>query len=105
MNKRKRIQFWGEDESDDSLILEILRGEKTATVCKADEYEKPYGEYDDGGWLVGDIVEVYDLQKNLRCLIQITEVYSVKWKSIPEKLWRGEACRNEQHFKDAHIYC
>ncbi len=43
MNRRKRMQFWGEDENDDSLVLEILRGEKTATVCKADEYDLPTG--------------------------------------------------------------
>ena len=105
MKRRKRMQFWGEDENDDSLVREIERGDKTATVCKADEYMLPEGDYDDGGWAVGDIVEVYDLQKKLRCLIEITEVYRVKWSNIPEKLWREEACRNEQHFKEAHIYC
>ena len=26
------MQFWGNDENDDSLIIEILNGQKTATV-------------------------------------------------------------------------
>ncbi len=44
------MQFWGKDENDDSLVKEIERGEKTATVCKADEYHLSEGDYDDGGW-------------------------------------------------------
>jgi len=37
-------------------------GEKTATVYKYDEYQQAQGEYDDGDWQVGDLVEVYDLK-------------------------------------------
>ena len=99
------MQFWGENEEDDSLVLEIERGEKTATVCKYDEYKKSDGEYDDGDWQVDELVEVYDLKKNLRCLIKITEVYRVNWSNIPEKLWRGEACSSEDQFKKGHLYC
>lgn len=105
MDRRKRMQFWGENEDDDSLVLEIERGEKTATACKFEDYAESYGPFDDGNWQVGDLVEVYDLKENLRCLIEITEVYRVIWSSIPEKLWRGEVCRNEQHFKAAHLRC
>jgi uncharacterized protein YhfF len=85
--------------------MEILRGEKTATVCKADEYDLPEGEYDDGGWQVDDLVDVYDLKGNNRCQIRITEVYPVSFGDIPEKLWRGEACRSVVHFQDAHRLC
>jgi len=99
------MQFWGEDEKDDSLVVEILEGKKTATVCRADEYYEAEGEFDDGGWEVGDLVEVYDLQKRLRCRIRITEVYPVTFGNIPEKLWKGEACRSVEHFQDAHRYC
>ncbi|MGF1483835.1 MAG: ASCH domain-containing protein [Opitutales bacterium] len=105
MKRRKRMQFWGRDENDDSLVCEIERGEKTATVCKADTYNDTDGDYDDGGCEVGELVDVYDLKKNLRCTIEITAVYRVNWSEIPEKLWRGEACRSAQHFKDAHIAC
>ena len=105
MKRRKRIQFWGEDENDDSLVREIIRGEKTATVCKADEYDLSFGEYDDGGYLVGELVEVYDLKKRLRCIIKITGVYNVRFGGIPEKLWQGEACTSAEHFREAHRYC
>ena len=99
------MQFWGADEDDDSLVREVEAGLKTATACKADEYELPDGDYDDGGWRTGDLVEVYDRRKKLRCLIRITDVYPVKFGSIPERLWRGEACRSVEHFQEAHIYC
>jgi uncharacterized protein YhfF len=105
MKRRKRIQFWGEDENDDSLVREIIRGEKTATVCKADEYNLSIGEYDDGGYLVGELVEVYDLKQRLRCIIKITEVYNVRFGDIPEKLWRGEGCSSAEHFREAHRHC
>ena len=105
MNRLKRMQFWGENENDDSLVMEIIEGKKTATVCRADEYNEPEGEYDDGGWEIGDLVDVYDLQKQLRCRIRITEVYPVLFGKIPEKLWREEVCRSAKHFQDAHRAC
>ncbi|MEE8567990.1 MAG: ASCH domain-containing protein [Anaerolineales bacterium] len=105
MKRRKRIQFWGEDENDDSLVREIIRREKTATVCKADKYNLPDGEYDDGGFQVGELVEVYDLKQRLRCIVRITEVYNVQFGDIPEKLWRGEACSSAEHFRKAHRHC
>ena len=105
MDRLKRIQFWGEDDNDDSLVVDIIEGKKTATVCKADEYYESDGDYDDGGLEVGDLVDVYDLNQNLRCRIRITEVYPVLFGDIPEKLWRGEVCRSAEHFQDAHRYC
>jgi len=99
------MQFWGEDENDDHLICEILRGEKTATVCKAAEYHLPEGEYDDGGWQIGDVVAVYDSKKRVRCVVRITEVYNVRFGNIPEKLWQGEACSSAEHFREAHRHC
>ncbi|WP_448335429.1 ASCH domain-containing protein [Bellilinea sp.] len=105
MNRPKRIQFWGEDENDDHLVMEIIEGKKTATVSKADNYYEPESEFDDGGHEVTDIVDVYDLKQRLRCRIRITEVYPVKFGNIPEKLWKGEACRSAEHFQEAHRYC
>lgn len=105
MNRPKRIQFWGEDDQDDSLVVEILEGKKTATVTKADEYFKSEGEYDDGGYAVGDVVDVYDLRQRLRCRIRVTEVYPVRFGHIPEKLWKEEACRSAEHFQEAHRRC
>lgn len=105
MDRPKRMQFWGEDENDDSLVVEILEGKKTATACRADGYYEAEGEFDDGGWEIGDLVDVYDLKQQLRCRIRITEVYTVLFGEIPEKLWRGEACRSAEHFQEAHRYC
>ena len=105
MDRLKRIQFWGEDDNDDSLVVEIIEGKKTATVCKADEYDESDGDYDDGGLEVGDLVDVYDLNQNLRCRIRVTEVYPVLFGDIPEKLWRGEVCTSAEHFQEAHRYC
>lgn len=105
MQRRKRIQFWGSTPDDDHLVQEILDGKKTATVCKADEYHLPEGEYDDGGWEVGDLVEVYDLREQLRCIIKITDVYRVRFGEIPERLWKAEACKSAEHFREAHRRC
>lgn len=99
------MQFWGKDENDDGLILEIIEGKKTATATSADKYYLPEGEYDDGGWEAGDIVDVYDLKKQLRCVIRITEVYPITFGEIPDKLWRGEACNSKKHFQDIHREC
>jgi len=41
MGRRKRIQFGTECQNDEPLIQDILSGEKTATVCRADEYHLP----------------------------------------------------------------
>lgn len=105
MHRPKRIQFWGADENDDSLIIEILEGKKTATVSKADEFYESDGEFDDGGLEVGDLVDVYDLKQQPRCRIRITEVYPVRFGEIPEKLWKGEACHSAEHFQAAHRHC
>jgi uncharacterized protein YhfF len=105
MNRRKRTQFWGAHADDDSLVLEILSGHKTATVCKADEYHTALGEFDDDGMAVGDLIDVYDLRGRLRCIIRVTDVYPVRFGDIPEKLWRGEHCTSAEHFREIHRQC
>lgn len=105
MNRLKRTQFWGEDENDDRLIRQILEGRKTATACPAEIYYEPDGEFEDGGFVVGDLVEVYDLKGILRCTIEITEYYTTKFGEIPEKLWRGECNVSAEEFQKDHIYC
>ncbi len=105
MNRRKRTQFWGAHEDDDRLVLEILSGHKTATVCKADEYYTPTGEFDDGCMDVGDLIDVFDLKGKERCVIRITDVYPVRFGDVPEKLWRGECCTSADHFREVHRKC
>lgn len=104
MKRLKRTQFWRRDEDDDRLILQILDGTKTATACPACEYFEPDGEFEDGGFEVGDVVEVYDLRGRFRCLIKITEYYTTEFGSIPEKLWRGEGNTSEEEFREDHIF-
>ena len=86
MNRHRRTQFWGAHIDDDSLVIKVLSGEKTATACKADEYPSASGEFDDGEMRVDDLIDVYDLRGNFRCTIRITEVYQVRFGQIPEKL-------------------
>jgi hypothetical protein len=66
MNRRKRLTFWGKDENDDSLVRNVIAGTKTATASVASEFVKSYSDYGDGGYVPGDIVEVYDPKKRLR---------------------------------------
>lgn len=105
MKRNKRMQFWGKDKNDDSLVLEVISGLKTATACRADEYHLPDGEYDDGNWQVDDIVDVYDLQEKKRCIIKITDVYKTKFGDIPAKLWQGENCKCADHFRSTYLEC
>lgn len=105
MARRKRTQFWGAHPDDDHLVLEILSGRKTATVCRSDEYLRPMGEFDDGNMQVGDLVDVHDLRGRWRCVIRITRVYPVLFGSPPEELWRAECCRSAEHFREAHRRC
>lgn len=105
MNRRKRLTFWGADENDDSLPRSVIEGRKTVTADTVEDYYKPYGEYGDGSYAVGDLIEVYDLKQILRCLIRATKVYTIKFGHIPEEVWRGETFSSEQEFKDCHIRC
>jgi uncharacterized protein YhfF len=105
MRRRKRTQFWGADSDDDHLIVEILSGAKTATVCKADEYRLPMGEFDDGNMEVGDLVDVYDNRGRYRCVIRVEDVYPVLFGAIPERLWRAECCSSLEHFREIHRKC
>ena len=59
----------------------------------------------DGGFTVGDLVEVYDLRKKLRCIVKITEFYNTILGNISERLWRGEDNKDAEEFKRAHLYC
>ena len=105
MSRLKRTQFWGENEDDDRLIRQIIEGRKTATACPAEVYFLPDGDYEDGGFEVGDLVEVYDLRKQLRCIIRITEYYNTTFGDIPEKLWKGEGNSSAEEFKKNHLKC
>jgi len=105
MSRRKRIQFWGSNQDDDHLVEEVLCGLKTATVCLEEEYDVPVGEFDDGGYRVGELVDVHDLRERKRCVIKMTDIYPFVFGEIPERLWRGENCTSAEHFQKAHRLC
>lgn len=103
MIRRKRLTFWGEDENDDSLPRSVIEGRKTVTADTVDDYYKPYGEYGDGSYAPGDLIEVYDLRQNLRCIIEATKVYNIKFGDIPEEVWKGETFSSAEEFRECHI--
>ena len=105
MDRRKRLTFWGADENDDSLPRAVMAGRKTVTAETVELYDLPYGEYGDGGYAPGDVIEVYDLKHNLRCLIRATKVYRIKFGDIPEEVWRGETFSSAEEFRQVHIRC
>jgi uncharacterized protein YhfF len=104
-SRLKRLSFWGADEDDDSLPRAVMAGRKTVTADTVDDYYKPYGEYGDGSYEVGDLIEVYDLKQRLRCLIRATKVERIRFGDIPEAVWRGEGFASAREFQDVHIAC
>lgn len=105
MDRRKRLTFWGADENDDSLALAVIAGRKTVTADTVDDYYQPYGEYGDGSYAAGDLIEVYDLKKRLRCLIRATDVQIIRFGEIPEPVWRGEGFASACEFQEVHMRC
>jgi uncharacterized protein YhfF len=105
MSRRKRLTFWAVDENDDSLPRAVMDGRKTVTAETVADYYKPYGEYGDGGYAVGDVIEVYDPKQRLRCIIKATKVYTIQFGNVPEEVWRGEAFSSAEEFRECHIHC
>ena len=105
MNRLKRLTFWGGDENDDSLPRDVIAGRKTVTADTVDDYYTPYGEYGDGSYAAGDLIEVYDLKQRLRCLIRATKVQHIRFGEIPEAVWRGEGFASAREFQEVHVRC
>ena len=105
MTKRKKLSFWGANEDDDSLVREVIAGRKTVTADTVEDYHKGYGELGDGGYVAGDLIEVFDLRGRHRCTIRATEVRIIRFGDIPEDVWRGETFTSAQEFRDVHIRC
>jgi len=105
MTQRKKLTFWGADEDDDSLVLDVIAGRKTVTADTVEDYAKGYGELGDGGYVAGDIIDVHDLKGQPRCTIRATEVRVIRFGDIPEDVWRGETLSSAQEFRDVHIRC
>jgi uncharacterized protein YhfF len=105
MKRLKRLTFWGAHEDDDSLARSVMEGRKTVTADTLDDYDKPYGEYGDGGYVAGELIEVYDLRQRLRCTIRATKVATIAFGNIPEEVWRGETFASADEFRQCHVRC
>lgn len=91
--KRKRIQF-----GEDRFIEQILAERKTVTLCPAEDYEQPWGEYSDGGWQVDDEVEVYDVSGCLRGVIVVTLVQPITFGEATTTLWYEDGYNSLANF-------
>ena len=105
MTRRKRLTFWGADEHDDSLVREVIAGHKIVTADVAADYYRGYGDLGDGSYAPGYLIEVYDSQKRLRCLIRATRVETIRFGHIPEAVWRGEGFMSAREFQEVHVRC
>lgn len=99
----KKLTFWGADAHDDSLVREVIAGRKTVTADTVEAYYQPYGEFGDGGYQAGELIEVYDLQQRLRCTIRSTKVYTIRFGEVPEEVWRGETFSSAEQFRQVHV--
>jgi uncharacterized protein YhfF len=100
------------NEGDNDILAEVFDLNKCRAFVGTSpsrytvaEYYKPYGEYGDGSYAPGDIIEVYDLKQRLRCIIKATKVYTVEFGNVPEEVWRGEAFSSAEEFRECHIRC
>jgi len=96
--KNRKIQF-----DFDSLVEQIVKGQKTASVVRLGEVELSDGEYDDP-LVVGEYYDVYNSQLKRRATIRITAMELCRWDNIPERLWRGETNNNAEEFRQDHLY-
>jgi uncharacterized protein YhfF len=93
----KRIEF-----VSDRLVEQIIEGRKTASVVLLEEVDVDEDEYNHA-LVVGHYYEVYDSQRNPRCVIRITEMELCRWDDIPERLWKGETNKDADEFKADHV--
>ena len=82
----KRTTFWGNDESDERLVFQIIDGVKTATCTPKCWYDALPEEITD----VGEIIEVYSKKGQFMCRIKITEKYEVPFGEIDHRTVKGE---------------
>lgn len=102
MTARKKLTFYGVDQDDDSLPRAVIAGRKTVTADTVEDYYRGYGEWGDGGYVPGDLIEVFDLRGRPRCLIRATKVVNIRFGEIPEEVWRGEDFDNAEAFRECH---
>ncbi|MFB9885532.1 ASCH domain-containing protein [Balneatrix alpica] len=91
------IRFWSYYEGDDSLLHLVLAGRKRALVSRL--YNQRPGSFDPHQAQLGQILLAQDSQGRPRARLQVTDRYELTFATIPEKLWRAEACRDAEHLR------
>lgn len=98
-----KSQFGWENDNGigEQLILQIMRGEKTATAGPKALYSA--FELEDLYRSVGKPSTVIDKLQNPRCNIRILEVFETKFGSPDSKLVHGEGYGSDANaFKESH---
>ncbi|CAG9623217.1 ASCH domain-containing protein [Sutcliffiella rhizosphaerae] len=96
----KKMILWGRDEHDDRLVLEVIRGEKTATCTPKVWY---YDSLEESPTEVGDHVEIYDQRGIHRCTILITENYEIQFGDVDERIASAENTKTVEKFREDHV--
>ncbi|MGE6260393.1 hypothetical protein ACQKCU_21340 [Heyndrickxia sporothermodurans] len=102
VHKHKMIFGWEHDNGiGESLIQQIIRGEKTATCAPKKEYSKD--ELINAFEQVGKIVTVFDKDNNPRCNVRVKEVFETTFGNPDLRLVRGEGNGdNISEFQEDH---
>jgi uncharacterized protein YhfF len=98
----KMIFGWEDDNGlGETLIQQILRGEKTATCAPKDEYSSE--ELNETYESVKKILTVYDKEGNARCKVKVIEVFETTFGNPDLRLVRGEGNgENVKQFQENH---
>ena len=99
MKPNRRMQF-----VSDSLVAQVVRGEKTASVMAVGHVDVKEDDYDDA-LVVGEVYDVYDSSLVKRATIRVTAMELCTWDSIPERLWRGEVNVSADEFRSGEVTC
>jgi len=85
----------------DTLVDQIIEGQKTASVAELGEVDVTEDEYNDA-LVVGRYYDVYNSKLERRTTIRIVAMELCRWDSIPERLWRGETNSCADEFRSDH---
>ena len=91
-----KIQF-----VSDTLVDQIIEGQKTSSVAELGEVDVKEDEYNDA-LVVGRYYDVYNSKLERRTTIRIVAMELCRWDSIPERLWRGETNSSADEFRSDH---
>ncbi|MBD3367190.1 MAG: GNAT family N-acetyltransferase [Candidatus Eisenbacteria bacterium] len=95
--RRRRLRFVSDD-----LVDQIVRGTKTASICRLGEVDLIEDVFDDP-LFVGEAYDVFDMNGARRTTVRVLGMELARWDDIPERLWRGEGNRSVDEFREDHV--